>query len=98
MGNITQEQTGAFCITELARDDNFSTVQIPGSLILDEAKNVIREARGYIGGRYLVVDSQREVFESLYAKHGFKEIGLAEKPRGMEDSDFVTSCCVVKDW
>jgi len=98
MGTISQEQTGAFCITELARSDDFTSEELPGSTILDEAKNVVREARKYVGGRFLVVDSQDAVFESLYSKHDFKRIGLAEAPRGMEGSEFVTSCCVIKDW
>lgn len=98
MGNISQEQTGAFCITELARSDDFSPVQLPGETILNEAKNVIREARKYIGGRFLVVDSQKAVFDNLYSKHDFKVISLAKNPGGMDDADFVTSCCVIKDW
>lgn len=97
-GAISQLQTGAFCITEFARSDEFSSAQLPGHVILDEARNVICEARKYVGGRYLVVDSQRDVFEKFYSKHGFREIGLAQQPAGMEDSDFVTSCCVIKDW
>jgi hypothetical protein len=98
MGNISLEQTGAFSIAELARSDRYSSSQLPGTVILDEAKEVIRRARGYVGGRFLVVDSRPSVFESLYQPQGFKKIGLAKPPIGMEDSDFVTSCCVIKDW
>lgn len=97
-GSISQDQTGAFCITELARHDDYSSEQLPGSVILDEAKSVVREARKFIGGRYLVVDSTEAVFESLYSNYGFKKIGLKEPPKGMEDLEFVTSCCVIKDW
>lgn len=98
MGSISQAQTGAFCITELARSDEFTSLQLSGETILNEARNVIRSARSFVGGRFLVVDSRREVFEKLYSKQGFREIGLATRPKGMEDADFVTSCCVIKDW
>lgn len=98
MGDFSQDQTGAFCITELARHDSYSSEQLPGSVILDEAKAVVREARQFVGGRYLVVDSTQAVFDALYSKYGFKRIGLKEPPKGMEGLDFVTSCCVIKDW
>lgn len=98
MGDFFVEQTGAFCITELARSDDYSPSQLPGSKILDEAKVVVKRAREYVGGRFLIVDSRREVFNGLYSKHDFKEMGLATPPAGMESEDFVTSCCIIKDW
>lgn len=97
-GEITMAQTGAFSIAELARSDAYSPTQLPGSVILDEAKNVIREARRLIGGRFVVVDSQRNVFEALYKPAGFRIVDVAKPPIGMEGSDFVTSCAVAKDW
>lgn len=98
MGDITMDQTGAFSIAELARSDRYSAAQLPGSVILDEAKEVVKRARGYIGGRFLVVDSRREIFDRLYGPAGFRMVNVAEPPRGMEDANFVTSCCIIKDW
>ena len=98
MGDISFEQTGAFSIAELARADDFSNAQLPGSTILDEAKSVIKKARGLVGGRFLVVDSRKEIFERLYRPAGFREVDIAEPPPGMEDASFVTSCAVIKDW
>lgn len=97
-GNIPVEQTGAFSIAELARHDRYSKDQLPGSVLLDEAKTIVKLARGLIGGRFLVVDAQRPVFNGLYAPAGFKEISLASSPVGMEQSEFITACCVIKDW
>lgn len=97
-GEISTPRTGAFSIAELARSDAFSTAQLPGSVILDEAKAVILEARKLIGGRFVVVDSRPEVFERLYQPAGFRVIARAEAPRGMEDAEFVTSCAVAKNW
>lgn len=98
MGDISLDRTGAFSIAELARSDDYSGEQLSGALILDEAKEVIKRARSYVGGRFLVVDSRPEIFERLYEPAGFRRLQVAAPPRGMEEADFVTSCCVVKDW
>ncbi|MCK8610128.1 hypothetical protein [Agromyces sp. C10] len=98
MGNITMDQTGAYCIAELARSDRFTSEHLPGSVLIDEAKQVVKRARSYVAGRFLVVDAQEKVFERLYEPAGFKRVSVAEAPRGMEDRDFLTACCVIKDW
>lgn len=98
MGDITTDRTGAFSIAELARSDDFTGAELPGSVILDEAKAVISQARGYVAGRFLVVDSRPEIFDRLYQPAGFRQIGVAEPPMGMEDSEFVTSCAMIRDW
>ena len=98
MGDISFDQTGAFSIAELARSDDFSNAELPGSTILDEAKSVIKSARGLVGGRFLVVDSRKEIFERLYQPAGFRQVDVSAAPIGMEDADFVTSCAVIKDW
>jgi hypothetical protein len=97
-GEVSMDQTGAFSIAELARSDRYTSQQLPGSVILDEAKEVVRRARSYVGGRFLVVDARKEVFDALYSHAGFKEVSVAEPPIGMEDTNFVTACCVIKDW
>lgn len=98
MGDVTLSQTGAYSIAELARSDEYSREQLPGATILDEAKSVIRRARNYVAGRFVVVDARPEVFDSLYAPAGFKKIDVAKPPIGMGDVPFVTACAVVKDW
>ncbi|MCW3494557.1 hypothetical protein [Microbacterium sp. SSM24] len=98
MGNIPMETTGAYCIAELARSDRFDATHLPGSVILDEAKAIVRRARDLIAGRFLVVDAQEVVFDRLYAPAGFKRVSVAMPPAGMEDRSFVTACAVIKDW
>lgn len=99
MGNITMSQTGAYSIAELARSDDYSSAQLPGEVILDEAKEVIKRARSYVAGRFVVVDAQEKVFAHLYEPAGFREIHLAESPpQGMDGVRFITACAVVKDW
>lgn len=97
-GDISIDSTGAFAIAELARSDRFTSEELPGSIILDEAKNVIRKAREHVGGRFAVVDAQPVIFEKLYEPAGFRRIHPAQAPRGMEDKDFITACCVIRDW
>lgn len=98
MGDISLEHTGAYSLAELARSDDYTSAQLPGSMILDEAKGVVKRARQYVGGRFLVVDARVEVFEALYKPAGFRQVSVATPPRGMEDTDFVTACAVIKDW
>lgn len=98
MGDISLDQTGAYSLAELARSDNYGPEQLPGNVILDEAKEVVKRARQYVAGRFLVVDARPEVFQHLYQPAGFREIKVAKAPRGMEDTDFITACAVIKDW
>ncbi|WP_416264226.1 hypothetical protein ACNANV_16265 [Curtobacterium flaccumfaciens pv. flaccumfaciens] len=98
-GQISIQHTGAYTIAELARSDRYTSVQLPGSVILDEAKQIIRLSRQLIAGRFLVVDAQRKVFEQLYQPAGFRQLALAEAPpQSMPDTEFITACAVIKDW
>lgn len=98
-GNFSEvETTGAYAITELARSDNYTSAQLPGWKILDEAKNIISLARRHIAGRYVMVDAQPAIFEHLYQPAGFSVIGDAPSPRDMPDIPFVSACAKVKDW
>lgn len=96
-GEFSMEQTGAYSIAELARSDKYSSGNLPGSVILQHALSVIESARSLVAGRFVVVDSQKPVFESLYEPAGFKHLSVAPSPRGMEDKEFLTSCCVLRD-
>lgn len=98
MGDFSLDQTGAYSIAELARSDEYSAQQLPGSTILDEAKEVIKRARSYVAGRFVVVDARMEVFERLYKPAGFRTIEVAKPPMDMPEVEFVTACAVVKDW
>ncbi len=97
-GAISMTHTGAYTIAELARSDRYTSAQLPGSVILDEAKAIIRQSRELIAGRFLVVDAQPTVFEALYRDAGFRQIGVAKPPKSMPDAEFITACAVIKDW
>lgn len=96
-GEFSMEQTGAYSIAELARSDRFSGAELPGSVILEQALSVIQSARTLVAGRFVVVDSQQRVFDALYQPAGFRHISVAPSPRGMEDKEFLTSCCMLRD-
>lgn len=98
MGDITLEQTGAYSIAELARSDQFTSSQLPGATILDEAKEVIKRARAYVAGRFVVVDARVEVFTNLYEPAGFRRVDVAKSPRDMQDVEFITACAMIRDW
>lgn len=98
MGNIPLEVTGAYSIAELARSDRYTAAQLPGSVLLDEAKAKVAQARSLVAGRFLVVDAQEVVYERLYKPAGFRRVSVAKPPIGMEDRDFVVACAVIKDW
>ncbi len=70
MGNITLDQTGAYSVAELARSDDYTAAQLPGSTILDEAKEVIKRARNYVAGRFVVVDARQEVSTTCTSLRG----------------------------
>ena len=97
-GSISMDFTGAYTIAELARSDAYTNAELPGAVILDEAKSIIRQSRQLIAGRFLVVDAQRPVFEALYEPAGFREIGVAKSPVDMPDAEFLTACAIIKDW
>lgn len=97
-GNISMEHTGAYTIAELARSDRYTSEQLPGSVILDEAKEIVRQSRELIAGRFLVVDAQEAVFDALYGPAGFKRIGTAKSPQSMQDKAFITACAKISDW
>ena len=97
-GDVSLSVTGAYSIAELARSDAYTSAQLPGEVILGEANVVIRQAREYVAGRFLVVDAQRVVYERLYAPAGFSEIATARPPGDMAGADFVTACSKISGW
>ncbi|WP_132438001.1 MULTISPECIES: hypothetical protein [unclassified Rathayibacter] len=97
-GDISMDITGTYSIAELARSDRYTSSQLPGAVILDEAKQVIAQAKSFVGGRFAVVDARKAVFEALYQPAGFSEIHIASAPLGMEEDDFITAACLIRDW
>lgn len=97
-GNISVEITGAYSIAELAPSDTYTRVQLPGSVILEEAKHAIARAKAHVGGRFAVVDARRRVFQSLYGPAGFTELHGTDGPIGTTPDDFITAACLLRDW
>ena len=98
-GDFSQtESVGAYSIAQLARSDKFTSAEIPGTTILREATTVITRARSHVAGRFAVVDAQPKIVDELYSEVGFRVVHGAKAPRGMEDREFVTAACVIRDW
>lgn len=89
---------GSYCITDLARSDEYTSQDLPGSLILDEAKKVIRDVQSQCGGRIITVDARPKVFHSLYEPQGFKRLDTRVSPNDDEDDEFIVACCSIKNW
>lgn len=69
---------GCFVIGELCRSDKYTNSDIPGSEILSACIGSIKEAQDIIGGRFVLVESRKAVFDALYAPEGFSVIELTE--------------------
>lgn len=87
-----------FCLAELAREDSVSREDLPGSVILDEAKSVISSVQRQCGGRLVALDARPSIFEVLYEPAGFKKIGTRPSPNDTEEEDFVVAACKIGNW
>lgn len=82
---------GIYTIGELARKDGVKSEDLPGKVILMFALRSILKASKIAGGRFVLVDSRRTVFDSLYHEAGFMEVGTKESPNKGEDEQFIIS-------
>lgn len=98
LGDFSAHYVAGFLIAGLARSDSYAGDQLPGSVILDEAKRVIANARIHVGGRYVIVDAQPAVFEKLYQPVGFLDVKVANPPLDQSDQIFRTYMMKIKDW
>lgn len=88
---------GMFTIGELARKDGIGKEELPGALILSAALHYIEEARKFSGGRFVLVDSRRKLFEALYQQAGFVEVDTRPSPNEGEIEEFVISILPLDD-
>lgn len=73
------ETYSAYLIGHIAKNSN-SYINIDGDQLLQEAKNVIAEARDLIGGRLIYIDCKDiEKLKCFYLKNGFKYFNTSEK-------------------
>jgi hypothetical protein len=98
LGNFSAQFVAGFLIAGLARSDRYQSDELPGPVILDEAKRVIAHARKRIGGRYAIVDAQPTVFDKVYAPVGFRQVAVANPPRDQPEQSFNTYMMKITDW
>lgn len=82
---------GAFTIGELARADTVSKNELSGETLLGEALSMIMKAHRMVGGRFILVDSRRKLYERLYSNAGFMEFAVKDSPNEGESEEFVVS-------
>jgi hypothetical protein len=97
LGKISLEIGGAYSIAELARSDKYTNQDLEGMTILNEASKVILNAQTIVGGRYVIVDAQAKIHDTLYSKAGFRVLHPAIAPLTMADKEFFTGACIVRD-
>jgi hypothetical protein len=67
---------GCYVVGEICRSSRYSSEQIGGVTMLEDCIQTIRQAHAVAGGRCVIVESRRSVFESMYAKLGFDEMPI----------------------
>lgn len=89
--HLKNGHVGAFTIGELARADNVSKDELSGETLLGEALSTIMKARRMVGGRFILVDSRRKLYERLYSNAGFMEFDVRKSPNEGDSEEFVVS-------
>ncbi|MDF7665130.1 hypothetical protein [Bifidobacterium sp. ESL0745] len=95
--HLRDNHAGGYCIGELGRSDKYSKSELPGKVILKEARSLIGCSQNVVGGRYALIDARREVFENLYRSAGFKEVATTNVPTE-GDMDIVVGVAKISTW
>jgi hypothetical protein len=76
-GAYTKEGVlGCYVIGEICRSSRYTGDEVPGIAILEDCVQTIRRAHEIAGGRCIIVESRKSVYESMYAKLGFDEMPI----------------------
>jgi hypothetical protein len=67
---------GCYVIGEVCRSSRYSRKDLPGTAILEDCIQVIRQAHSIAGGRCIIVESRKSVYDNMYAKLGFNEMPI----------------------
>ena len=67
---------GCYVIGEVCRSSRYTRRQLPGAAILEDCVQIIRRAHNIAGGRCVIVESRKSVYESMYAELGFDEMPI----------------------
>jgi len=72
-GRDAKDHFGGILIAQLARGDGFSTVELDGKGMIQNAEEVIEKGRYYLGGKIVYLDC-KELLLSFYQSHGYRPI------------------------
>jgi hypothetical protein len=67
---------GCYVIGEICRSSRYCSEQLAGTAMLEDCIQTIKQAHSIAGGRCVIVESRRSVFEGMYVKLGFDEMPI----------------------
>ncbi|WP_025728373.1 hypothetical protein [Atopobacter phocae] len=78
LGNIPgrdkKESYFAFLIGQLGRSDQYSKENITGEVILNECYTRLKEAQKITGGRMLILECRKNMYDKFYKHKGFHKL------------------------
>lgn len=90
------DSVGCYVIGSLCRSDRYSKDDLSGFDILKMCLAVIKDAQKMVGGSFVLVESRRAVFESMYAKAGFEELYVSANKTGDGAEMIVSGVSIAK--
>jgi hypothetical protein len=67
---------GCYVIGEICRSSRYTSEHVAGIAMLEDCIQAIRQAHSIAGGRCVIVESRKSVYESMYSKLGFDEMPI----------------------
>ena len=80
-GRDTKDHFGGILIGQLARSDGFTSSEISGQEMIEDAEILIEMGRYYLGGKIVYLDCKEPLIE-FYEKNGYATVVQAPYPDG----------------
>jgi hypothetical protein len=80
-GRDSQDHFGGLLIGQLARCEGFSSEDVNGQELLEDAENVIEFGRQYLGGKIVYLDCKKKLIP-FYEKNGYELVVNTPYPNG----------------
>jgi hypothetical protein len=80
-GRDTKDHFGGILIGQLARSDLFDQSAINGKKMIDDAKDIIKQGRYFLGGKIVYLDCKEPLIE-FYQENGYSLVVQEPFPNG----------------
>jgi hypothetical protein len=80
-GRDSQDHFGGILVGQLARADGFTSEDINGQEMLEDAEKIIELGREYLGGKLVYLDCKEKLIP-FYEKNGYKPVRKEPYPSG----------------